>query len=226
MSRASPRCGGRRAGEVAQARPAARALDPGALRRGRRAEHRVQLPALRRAGARALDYRLALTICSVVTIVWNFNTTGRLVFGNRRQALIFKFVGGYGVIYLVNLGLVIMLARFGVGELARQALALPVVVALFFRAESGLGLPGPPSPAVQAPGPARGADVTAARPWRIIKCEIDPRDSAVVWCSGAERLARKEQSMAKSKSLVFMSVYLVLAAVCRPARRSPCRSRT
>ena len=84
-----------------------------------------------------IDYRLALTICSVVTIVWNFNTTGRLVFGNRRQALIFKFVGGYGVIYLVNLGMVILLARFGVGELARQAVALPVVVVCSFALNRG-----------------------------------------------------------------------------------------
>jgi putative flippase GtrA len=84
-----------------------------------------------------IDYRLALTICSVVTIIWNFNTTGRLVFGNRRKALIFKFVGGYGLIYLVNLGLVIMLARFGVGELARQAVALPVIVACSFALNRG-----------------------------------------------------------------------------------------
>jgi putative flippase GtrA len=84
-----------------------------------------------------IDYRLALTICSVVTIIWNFNTTGRLVFGNRRKALIFKFVGGYGLIYLVNLGLVIMLARLGVGELARQAVALPVIVACSFALNRG-----------------------------------------------------------------------------------------
>lgn len=79
-----------------------------------------------------IDYRWALTICSVVTIVWNFNTTGRLVFGNRRQALIFKFIAGYGAIYLVNLGLLILLARLGVGELARQAVALPFIVVLSF----------------------------------------------------------------------------------------------
>lgn len=84
-----------------------------------------------------IDYRLALTICSAVTIVWNFNTTGRLVFGNRRQALIFKFVVGYGGIYLVNLGLLVLLARLGVGELARQAFALPVVVACSFALNRG-----------------------------------------------------------------------------------------
>ena len=84
-----------------------------------------------------IDYRFALTICSVVTIVWNFNTTGRLVFGNRRQSLIFKFIGGYGLIYLVNLGLIIMLAQFGVGELARQALALPVIVLCSFALNRG-----------------------------------------------------------------------------------------
>jgi len=84
-----------------------------------------------------IDYRVALTICSVVTIVWNFNTTGRLVFGNRRPALIFKFVAGYGLIYLVNLGLVILLAGFGVGELARQAVALPVIVLCSFALNRG-----------------------------------------------------------------------------------------
>jgi len=84
-----------------------------------------------------IDYRLALTICSVVAVVWNFNTTGRLVFGNRRQALIFKFIIGYGAIYLINLGLLIMLARLGIGELARQAVALPVVVVLSFMLNRG-----------------------------------------------------------------------------------------
>lgn len=84
-----------------------------------------------------IDYRLALTICSAVAIIWNFNTTGRLVFGNRRQGLIFKFIGGYGLIYLLNLGLVILLARFGVGELARQAIAQPVVVACSFALNRG-----------------------------------------------------------------------------------------
>ena len=84
-----------------------------------------------------IDYRLALTICSAVTIVWNFNTTGRLVFGNRRQALIFKFVIGYGGIYLINLGLLVLLARLGIGELARQALALPVVVVCSFAMNRG-----------------------------------------------------------------------------------------
>ena len=79
-----------------------------------------------------VDYRWALTICSAVTIVWNFNTTGRLVFGNRRQSLIFKFVIGYGAIYLINLGMLVLLARYGIGELARQAVALPVIVVLSF----------------------------------------------------------------------------------------------
>lgn len=84
-----------------------------------------------------LDYRWSLTVCSAVAIVWNFNTTGRLVFGNRRQALIVKFVVGYGAIYLVNLGLLVLLARLGVGELARQAVALPLIVVLSFLLNRG-----------------------------------------------------------------------------------------
>ena len=102
-----------------------------------------------------IDYRLSLTICSVVTIIWNFNTTGRLVFGNRRQALIFKFVGGYGLIYLVNLGLIIMLARFGVGELARQALALPVVVLCSFALNRGWVFRDHHKPAFRPAGPRK-----------------------------------------------------------------------
>lgn len=103
-----------------------------------------------------IDYRVALTICSVVTIVWNFNTTGRLVFGNRRQVLIFKFVGGYGLIYLVNLGLIILLAQFGVGELARQAMALPVVVLCSFALNRGWVFRDSLKPLVRSGGLEKG----------------------------------------------------------------------
>lgn len=81
-----------------------------------------------------LGYRLAVTVLFVVTMLWNFQTIGRLVFGNRRQSLIFKFVVGNGLIYLLNLGLLVLLDRAGVAALAARITALPAIGAPLGRA--------------------------------------------------------------------------------------------
>lgn len=49
-----------------------------------------------------LHYSLATLISTILGIIFNFFTTGRIVFANRDNKLIIRFVLCYGVTYLVN----------------------------------------------------------------------------------------------------------------------------
>jgi len=51
-----------------------------------------------------LPYPLALLIATATGILFNFKTTGMLVFKNHNNMLIFRFFGVYGLTYLFNLG--------------------------------------------------------------------------------------------------------------------------
>ncbi|MHB8834640.1 MAG: GtrA family protein [Candidatus Methylomirabilia bacterium] len=79
-----------------------------------------------------IDYRATVTLCTVITIIWNFNTTGRIVFRNRDGRLIFKFLAVYGIIYLINLGSLVLLVESGAGPLASQAVVVPVIAFISF----------------------------------------------------------------------------------------------
>lgn len=79
-----------------------------------------------------LDYRVTITLCTVITIVWNFNTTGRIVFRNHDGRLIFKFVAVYGIIYLFNLTSLMLLVESGTGPLVSQALVVPAIAVISF----------------------------------------------------------------------------------------------
>jgi putative flippase GtrA len=51
-----------------------------------------------------VHYALALLIGTVLGIIFNFNTTGRIVFKNSDVKRLLGFLMVYGVTYLVNLG--------------------------------------------------------------------------------------------------------------------------
>jgi putative flippase GtrA len=57
-------------------------------------------------------YPLALLIGTIAGILFNFKTTGTLVFKNHNNRLIFKFFGVYGITYLCNLGGLALLNSF------------------------------------------------------------------------------------------------------------------
>jgi putative flippase GtrA len=79
-----------------------------------------------------LDYRVTITVCTVITIIWNYFTTGHFVFDNRRLGLIFKFVAVYGLIYLLNLYALMALVKHGLGPLISQAVVIPLIVVFSF----------------------------------------------------------------------------------------------
>lgn len=78
------------------------------------------------------EYKVTITILSVITIVWNYHTTGRFVFGYRGFGLIFKFVAVYGLIYLINLLSLMFLVKHGYGPLISQAILTPLIAVTSF----------------------------------------------------------------------------------------------
>lgn len=50
-----------------------------------------------------IHYSIASLLATILGILFNFFTTGRVVFENNNPKLLFKFFGVYGVIYLINL---------------------------------------------------------------------------------------------------------------------------
>lgn len=79
-----------------------------------------------------IDYRIAITILTVLTILFNFVTYGHLVYGNTRKRLIVRFICVYGLIYVLNQAMLIGLVTHGVGELLAQAAVLPIIVLTSF----------------------------------------------------------------------------------------------
>ena len=78
------------------------------------------------------DHRLALLVATVLGVLFNFVTTGRLVFGNRRWGRLPLFVGLYALTFALNLGALELLVAAGVAPLLGQLLVLPAVVVLSF----------------------------------------------------------------------------------------------
>lgn len=48
-------------------------------------------------------YSLAAVVATILGILFNFKTTGRIVFNSRDNRLLFKFIGVYAVVCLVNI---------------------------------------------------------------------------------------------------------------------------
>jgi putative flippase GtrA len=49
-----------------------------------------------------LAYPIALFLSTVAGVLFNFKTTGTLVFSNRNNRLLLRFIGVYSVVYLIN----------------------------------------------------------------------------------------------------------------------------
>ncbi|MBL8018088.1 MAG: GtrA family protein [Leptospirales bacterium] len=72
-----------------------------------------------------LHYSLAAFLATVIGVIFNFFTTGRIVFENRSPALIFRFFLGYGVYYVLYVISIGLLKHFGLDSLVAAAIALP-----------------------------------------------------------------------------------------------------
>ena len=79
-----------------------------------------------------LHYALASLLSTVLGVLFNFKTTGTLVFKNRDNSLIFRFFGVYGVVYACNVLLLKLLGGSGFNMYWAGALAIAPLALLSF----------------------------------------------------------------------------------------------
>ena len=74
----------------------------------------------------------SLVAATVIGVLFNFFTTGRLVFANHGYRMLFPFVLVYAVVLALNMAALEALARAGVSTLGAQAIALPILAAVTY----------------------------------------------------------------------------------------------
>lgn len=79
-----------------------------------------------------LHYALAVLAATLLGVVFNFFTTGRLVFKSRSNRLFGRFSIVYTIVYTVNIGLIRLFHTFGLNDYYAGALAIPFIAVLGF----------------------------------------------------------------------------------------------
>lgn len=79
-----------------------------------------------------LHYALASLLSTVLGVLFNFKTTGTLVFRNKDNSLIFRFFGVYGVVYVCNVLLLKFLGGSGLNMYWAGALVIAPLALLSF----------------------------------------------------------------------------------------------
>lgn len=74
----------------------------------------------------------ALIAATIIGILFNFFTTGRIVFGSKTWRKFVPFCAAYGVSYMVNLLLLNSMLSFGVPALVAQAISIPLTIAVSY----------------------------------------------------------------------------------------------
>lgn len=79
-----------------------------------------------------LHYSLAALMATILGVLFNFKTTGRLVFKSKNNRLLFKFICVYVIIYVINIASLKVFNSFKVDMyLAGAVLLLPMAVIAF-----------------------------------------------------------------------------------------------
>lgn len=71
-----------------------------------------------------LPYPLAIGLATIAGVAFNFQSTGRLVFGGAPMSLLWRFVAAYVLVYLINVGAVAVLLRAGLNVYVANALVI------------------------------------------------------------------------------------------------------
>lgn len=80
-----------------------------------------------------VHYSLAVLFSTICGVIFNFKTTGIIVFKNKSNKLIFRFVAVYGIVYLINVSFLKILITNNINTyLAGALLILPMAVITFF----------------------------------------------------------------------------------------------
>lgn len=79
-----------------------------------------------------LSYPVAIGLATVIGVAFNFQSTGRLVFGGAPLSQLGRFVAVYVIVYLLNLGGVTLLLRAGLNiYIANAVVILPLALVAF-----------------------------------------------------------------------------------------------
>jgi len=79
-----------------------------------------------------LHYTIAALLGQICGVLFNFKTYGTLVFKNKNNWLIFRFIGVYIVSYLLNIGFLKLFNYYGVNNLIAGAiLMIPMALITF-----------------------------------------------------------------------------------------------
>ena len=74
---------------------------------------------------------MALFFQYIIGVLWNFKTTGTIVFQNKNNKLIFKFILSYIFTFLVNSVFLAILTRYLNAYLAQAILIMPIAMLSF-----------------------------------------------------------------------------------------------
>jgi putative flippase GtrA len=79
-----------------------------------------------------LHYVVAALLANICGVLFNFKTTGTLVFKNKGNRLIFRFFGVYIITYFINVGLLKVFDYYGIKSLIAGAIiVLPLSLLSF-----------------------------------------------------------------------------------------------
>lgn len=79
-----------------------------------------------------LHYSMAALIATACGVLFNFKSTGRLVFRSSDNRRIFRFMASYALLYLLNVAVLSLLTAVGIDPYVGGALLLPPAAALAF----------------------------------------------------------------------------------------------
>lgn len=79
-----------------------------------------------------LHYAMALFLATVIGVLFNFKTIGKLVFNNTDYWLFGKFLLVYGVIYIINLSLVKFLLLFSLNIYISGAITMLITALISY----------------------------------------------------------------------------------------------
>lgn len=90
------------------------------------------------------QHRVAVVVATILGVLFNFFTTGRMVFENRDARMLLPFVLGY--VFTLGLNIIVLeaLIHFGLNALAAQAVTLPLIVAVGYMINSRVVFRGGP----------------------------------------------------------------------------------
>lgn len=77
-------------------------------------------------------YILAVLFSTILGVLFNFHSIGHLVFGKHQYRLLLRFLGVYGIIYLLNIAFLTLFDLFGINMYLAGALLLaPMAIVSF-----------------------------------------------------------------------------------------------